>query len=84
MVQLLKEGLAEELGDYSRSLCGGMSEESSSTIEIPDIDINAMFHLNSDYIKITSGRYDSMRGLLFRIYVVETKKNDVRTWTSWC
>ena len=77
MVQLLKEGLAEELGDYTRSLCGSMSEKSSSTIEIPDIDINAMFHLNSDYIKITSGRYDSMRGLLFRIFVVETKKNDV-------
>ena len=86
MVQLLKEGLAEELDDNARSLCGSMSEKSSSIIEIPDIDINAMFHLNSDYIKITSGGsgYDSMRALLFRIYVVETKKNDVHMWTSWC
>ena len=75
MVQLLKEGLAEELGDYSRSLCGGMSEESSSTIEIPDIDINARFHLNSDCIEITKAeKYGSF---LYEIKVVESKKEEV-------
>ena len=53
MIQLLREGLREEIGDYARNLCGGMSEESSSSIEVPDIDINARFHLNSDWIEIT-------------------------------
>ena len=75
MVQLLKEGLAEELGDYARSLCGGMSEESSSTIEIPDIDINARFHLNSDCIEITKA--EKFGSFLYEIKVVERQKEEV-------
>ena len=75
MVQLLKEGLAEELGDYARNLCGGMSEQSSSTIEVPDIDINARFHLISDCIEITKAeKYGSF---LYEIKVVERKKEEV-------
>ena len=75
MVQLLKEGLAEELEDYARSLCGGMSEESSSTLEIPDIDINARFHITSDCIEITKA--EKFGSFLYEIKVVEGKKKEV-------
>ena len=75
MVQLLKGGLAEELGDYARNLCGGMSEQSSSTIEIPDIDINARFHLNSDCIEITKA--EKFGSFLYEIKVVERMKKEV-------
>ena len=52
MLELLQDGQREEEGDYARSLCGGLAERSSSTIEIPDIDINARFSLNSNWIKV--------------------------------
>ena len=35
---------------YERGCCGGTRERSSSTIEIPDIDINAKFKIESKYI----------------------------------
>ena len=82
MVQLLKESLAEEKRDYFRSLCGGMSEQSSSTIETPDIDINEIWHLNSDFIKITVAEsfgpmHDPIQDFFYEIEVVETKKKEV-------
>ena len=75
MVQLLKEGLAEEKGDYARNLCGGMSEKSSSTIEVPDIDINARFHLTSDCIEITKA--EKFGSFLYEIKVEERMKKEV-------
>ena len=44
----------EESIGYQRSVCGGMLEKSSSTLETPDIDINARFHLKSDWIQVCS------------------------------
>ena len=41
----------ESIG-YQRSVCGGMLEKSSSTLENPDVDINARFHLQPDWIKV--------------------------------
>ena len=75
MIQLLREGLREEIGDYARNLCGGMSEESSSSIEVPDIDINARFHLNSDWIEITKA--EKFGSFLYEIKVEEDKKEEV-------
>ena len=80
MVQVLREGLAEEKRDYARNLCGGMSEESSSTIEIPDIDINARFHLKSDWVEITKA--EKFGSFLYEIKVVERKKTEVDTLVS--
>ena len=75
MIQLLREGLREEIGDYARNLCGGMSEESSSSIEVPDIDINARFHLNTDWIDITKA--EKFGSFLYEIKVEEDKKEEV-------
>ena len=75
MIQLLREGLREEIADYARNLCGGMSEESSSSIEVPDIDINARFHLNSDWIEITKA--EKFGSFLYEIKVEEDKKEEV-------
>ena len=44
----------EESIGYQRSVCGGMLEKSSSTLETPDLDINARFHLKSDWIQVCS------------------------------
>ena len=75
MIQLLREGLREEIADYARNLCGGMSEESSSSIEVPDIDINARFHLNSDWIEINKA--EKFGSFLYEIKVEEENSQKV-------
>ena len=73
--KLLEEGLGEEQGGYSRSLCGSMAENSVSTIEVPDVDINARFHLSSDCIKVKKA--EQFGSFLYEIQVYDGRKEEV-------
>ena len=73
--KLLGEGLGEEQGGYSRSLCGSMAEHSVSTIEVPDVDINARFHLSSDCIKVKKA--EQFGSFLYEIQVYDGRKEEV-------
>ena len=64
--------LDEEVG-FQRSCCGGMYEKSSSTVEIPDIDINARFHLKSDWISVCT----TNTSFLYEIKVNEGFKDKI-------
>ena len=83
LASLLEEGLGQqeqglgqqEQGGYSRSLCGGLAERSSSTIEIPDIDINAKFHLATGWIDVKKS--EKFGSFLYEIKVVEGRKEAV-------
>ena len=70
--------LALDESDYERGLCGGTRERSSSTTEIPDVDINAKFKIKSKYIDVHStvdrGGNDSF---LYKIEVVPEYKENV-------
>ena len=73
--ELLGEGLGEEHGGYSRSLCGSMAEASVSTIEVPDVDINARFHLGSDCIMVKKA--EQFGSFLYEIQIYDEKKEEV-------
>ena len=57
-----------------------MYEKSSSTVEIPDIDINARFHLKSDWISVcttnTSFLYEIKVNEGFKDKIDKMAKND--------
>jgi hypothetical protein len=74
MVGLLEEGLGEHRGGHQRSLVGGMAERSSSTIEIPDIDINARFHLDTEWIQVSKS--EKFGSFLYEIQVVVKEEVD--------
>ena len=54
LLSCLNDGLRLTLDEslYERVLCGGTKERSSSTLEIPDVDINSKFRINSECIRI--------------------------------
>ena len=76
VVDLISEAVLiseEEATGYQRGLCGGMWEKSSSTIEVPDIDINARFHLNSDWIQVCT----TNTSFLYEIQVKSEHKHQI-------
>ena len=76
VIDLINEGVKiavdEEVG-FQRSCCGGMYEKSSSTVEIPDIDINARFHLKSNWITVRT----TNTSFLYEIEVNEGYKDKI-------
>lgn len=57
---------------YERTLCGGLSEASTSTIEIADVDINARFFVEEDMIEVKpSDKF------LYHVIVPESRKDDM-------
>ena len=57
---------------YERTLCGSLSECCPSTIEIPDVDVNARFYVDSDTITVKpAGPF------LYHVIVTEERKKDM-------
>ena len=77
LLDCLNDGLRLTLDEslYERGCCGGTRERTSSTIEIPDVDINAKFKIESKCIVVhptkDRGGNDSF---LYKIEVVEFKE----------
>ena len=62
----------EEGKGYERTLCGGLAEASTSTIEIADVDVNARFFVEEDMIEVKpSDKF------LYHVIVPEDRKNDM-------
>ena len=63
---------------YERGVCGGSRERSSSTVEIPDIDINTKFRIPSVYILVhpTQDRGGN-ESFLYKIEVIPEFKAEV-------
>ena len=69
----LNDGLRLTLDEslYERGCCGGTRERSSSTIEIPDVDINAKFKIESKCITVHPTKDRSGKdSFLYKIEVV--------------
>ena len=76
VIDLICEGIRiapDESKGFQRNCCGGMMEKSSSTIEVPDIDINARFHLDSQWIKVCP----TNQSFLFEIEVQGDHKHKI-------
>ena len=57
---------------YERTLCGSTSENTASTIEICDVDMNARFYLDNDMVTVEpSGNF------LYHVIVSKEKKADM-------
>ena len=69
--QVLLLGTEDGKG-YERTLCGGMDENSGSTIEISDVDINSRFYIDTDMIEVKPAG-----DFLYHIIVSDARKEEM-------
>ena len=55
MKEIIKQALQLQITEgkgYERTICGGIAEDSSSTIEMSDVDVNARFYIENNMIGV--------------------------------